>query len=129
MAAPSLRRLTDRSPAPARSGPSDRVVTTGFANLSDGAKVVVGNNDSTPTADLAPHRRGRGGQGRDGQARDGQRREWQGKDGQAKEGLTSEERAERRKRRERRQSEGDEKAQTGPVQASEPSGSGAKAQP
>jgi multidrug efflux system membrane fusion protein len=118
---------------------SDRVVTTGFANLSDGARVVVGNNDSTPTADLAPHRRGRGGQGRDGQAsegqakdgqvKDGQRREWQGKDGQAKEGLTSEERAERRKRRERRQSEGDEKAQTGPVQAGEPSGSGAKSQP
>jgi multidrug efflux system membrane fusion protein len=113
---------------------SDRVVTTGFANLSDGAKVVVGNNDSTPTADLAPHRRGRSGQGRDGQARDGQakdgqRREWQRKDGQAKEGLTSEERAERRKRRERRQSEGDEKSQTGPAQAGEPSASGAKSQP
>jgi membrane fusion protein, multidrug efflux system len=118
---------------------SDRVVTTGFANLSDGAKVVVGNNDSTPTADLAPHRRGRGGQGRDGQARDGQakdgqakdgqRREWQGKDWQGKEGLTSEERAERRKRRERRQGEGDEKTQTGPAQAGEPSGSGAKSQP
>jgi membrane fusion protein, multidrug efflux system len=103
---------------------SDRVVTTGFANLSDGAKVVVGNNDSTPTADLAPHRRGRGGQGRDGQARDGQ-----AKDGQPKEGLTNEERAERRKRRERRQSEGDEKGQTGAAQTSEPSGSGAKSQP
>jgi membrane fusion protein, multidrug efflux system len=119
--------------------PSDRVVTTGFANLSDGAKVVVGNNDSTPTADLAPHRRGRGGQGRDGQARDGQakdgqakdgqRREWQGKDWQGKEGLTSEERAERRARRERRRSEGDEKGQTGPAQAGEPAASGAKSQP
>jgi multidrug efflux system membrane fusion protein len=113
---------------------SDRVVTTGFANLSDGAKVVVGNNDSMPTADLAPHRRGRGGQGRDGQARDGQakdgqRREWQGKDWQGKEGLTSEERAERRKRRERRQSEGDEKGQTGAAQAGQPSGSGAKSPP
>jgi membrane fusion protein, multidrug efflux system len=118
---------------------SDRVVTTGFANLSDGAKVVVGNNDSTPTADLAPHRRGRGGQGRDGQARDGQakdgqakdgqRREWQGKDGQGKEGLTSEERAERRARRERRRSEGDDKGNTGPAPTSEPSGSGAKSQP
>jgi multidrug efflux system membrane fusion protein len=112
---------------------SDRVVTTGFANLSDGAKVAVGNNDSTPTADLAPHRRGRGGQGRDGQARDGQakdgqRREWQGKDGQAKEGLTSEERAERRARRERRQSERDEKGQTGPAQGETPAG-GAKSQP
>jgi membrane fusion protein, multidrug efflux system len=118
---------------------SDRVVTTGFANLSDGTKVIVGNNDSAPTADLAPHRRGRGGQGRDGQARDGpakdgqtkdgQHREWQGKDWQGKEGLTSEERAERRKRRERRQSEGDEKGQTEPARASEPSGSGAKSQP
>jgi membrane fusion protein, multidrug efflux system len=112
---------------------SDRVVTTGFANLSDGAKVAVGNNDSTPTADVAPHRRGRGGQGRDGQARDGQakdgqRREWQGKDGQGKEGLTSEERAERRARRERRQSERDEKGQTGPAQGETPAG-GAKSQP
>jgi multidrug efflux system membrane fusion protein len=37
---------------------SDRVVTTGFANLADGAKVVVGTNDQTPTADLAPRKRG-----------------------------------------------------------------------
>ena len=32
--------------------PSDRVVTTGFANLSDGARVIIGRNDQTPSADL-----------------------------------------------------------------------------
>jgi membrane fusion protein, multidrug efflux system len=36
----------------------DRVVTTGFANLSDGAKVVVGDSESVPVADLAPRKRG-----------------------------------------------------------------------
>jgi multidrug efflux system membrane fusion protein len=47
--------------------PTDRVVTTGFANLSDGAKVTISQNDQAPTADLAPqarqHKRGdhRGG--------------------------------------------------------------------
>jgi membrane fusion protein, multidrug efflux system len=110
---------------------SDRVVTTGFANLSDGAKVIVGNNDAAPTADLAPRKRGRGGQAKDGQAKDGQakdgqRRDWQGKDGQAKEGLTGEERAERRARRQR---ERDEKGQSVPAQGSEPAASGAKSQP
>src|SRR6201991_3159678 len=38
---------------------SDRVVTTGFANLADGSKVVVGKDDQTPTADLAPRKRKR----------------------------------------------------------------------
>src|SRR3954462_14716943 len=33
--------------------PSDRVVTTGFANLADGSKVIVGKDDQTPSADLA----------------------------------------------------------------------------
>ncbi|MEH6950581.1 efflux RND transporter periplasmic adaptor subunit [Nitrobacter sp. NHB1] len=37
--------------------PTDRVVTTGFANLSDGAKVTVSQNDRPPTADLAPQKR------------------------------------------------------------------------
>jgi membrane fusion protein, multidrug efflux system len=40
--------------------PRDRVVTTGFTNLSDGAKVAVGNSDYVPSADLAPRKRGRG---------------------------------------------------------------------
>src|SRR3954451_20421993 len=37
--------------------PSDRVVTTGFANLADGSKVIVGKDEQTPSADLAPRRR------------------------------------------------------------------------
>ncbi len=38
---------------------SDRVVTTGFANLSDGAKVLIGTDDRAPAADLAPRKRNR----------------------------------------------------------------------
>ena len=108
---------------------SDRVVTTGFANLSDGAKVIVGKDEQTPSADLAPRKKGsRGPQTRDGQpkdaqtkdapakdavakdaaAKDGAAGDSSGKDGQGKDG-------ERRKRRS--QSEGD------------PSGGAAKAQP
>ena len=50
---------------------SDRVVTTGFANLSDGAKVLIGTDDRAPTADLAPRKRSRSpdAKGKDGQAR------------------------------------------------------------
>jgi multidrug efflux system membrane fusion protein len=91
--------------------PSDRVVTTGFANLSDGAKVIVGKEEQTPAADLAPRKKGsRGAQGNDAQGKDvqGERR---GKKG------------------ERVQGEGDQKGQTGAAQGSEPSGSGAKSQP
>jgi multidrug efflux system membrane fusion protein len=87
--------------------PSDRVVTTGFANLSDGAKVIVGKDEQTPSADLAPRKRqSRGaqtGQGKDGQG------EGRGKKGE--------------------RGEGDQKGQTGPAQGSNQSGSGAKAQP
>ena len=64
--------------------PSDRVVTTGFANLADGSKVVVGKDEQTPSADLAPRKRqnsGRAGrrQGRrkarqEGRERAGRRR-------------------------------------------------------
>ena len=91
--------------------PTDRVVTTGFANLSDGAKVIIGKDEQTPAADLAPRKKGsRGAQGKDGQAKDGQ--------------------GERRgKKGERVQGEGDQKGQTGPAQGSEQSGSGAKSQP
>ena len=89
--------------------PSDRVVTTGFANLSDGAKVVIGKDEQTPTADLAPRKKGsRSPQGKDGQAKDGQ-----GKGG---------------KKGEHSQGEGDQKGQTGPAQG-EQSGGGAKSQP
>jgi len=94
--------------------PSDRVVTTGFANLSDGAKVVIGKDEQTPTADLAPRKKGsKNPQGKDNQAKDGQ-----GKDGQGKGG----------KKGEHSQGEGDQKGQTGPAQG-EQSGGAAKAQP
>ncbi len=91
---------------------SDRVVTTGFANLSEGAKVIIGRDDAAPTADLAPRKRrsSRDGQGKDG-AKDGAKDG--GKDG------------ERRGKRD----EGDQKGQTGPAQGGEKSGSGAKSPP
>jgi multidrug efflux system membrane fusion protein len=67
--------------------PSDRVVTTGFANLSDGAKVLVGTDEQAPAADLAPRKKrnsrdvqGKGGQGKDGQG------EQRGKNGERAQG-------------------------------------------
>jgi multidrug efflux system membrane fusion protein len=92
--------------------PSDRVVTTGFANLSDGAKVIVGREEQTPSADLAPRKKR--------SSRDVQGKDAQGKDAQGER---------RGKRGERSQGEGDQKGQTGPAQGSEPSGSAAKSQP
>src|SRR3954471_1526356 len=84
--------------------PSDRVVTTGFANLADGSKVIVGKDEQTPSADLAPRKRR---SNRDAQGpKDGEKR---GKRGEAGQG------------------EGDQKGQTGPAQGSDKSG--AKAQP
>lgn len=58
---------------------ADRVVTTGFANLSDGAKVSIGSNDNAPTADLAPRKRG-GAKGGDAGERRGKRGEGQHRD-------------------------------------------------
>lgn len=55
---------------------SDRVVTTGFANLSDGAKVSIGSGDQVITPDLAPRkreRRGEKGQRGNGEQRAGAR--------------------------------------------------------
>jgi multidrug efflux system membrane fusion protein len=95
---------------------NDRVVTTGFANLSDGSKVIVGRDDQTPSADLAPRKRSRApdGQKKDGQAKEGQ------KEGQ-KDGEP---------RAKRSSGEGDQKGQTGPapgpVSSPGVSGSGAK---
>ncbi|MBI5260334.1 MAG: efflux RND transporter periplasmic adaptor subunit [Bradyrhizobium sp.] len=94
--------------------PTDRVVTTGFANLSDGAKVIVGRDDQTPSADLAPRKRTRSPLAKDGQAKDGQ-----GKDPQGN--------GERPAKRQA--GEGDQKGQTGPARGAEQSGSGAKSQP
>jgi membrane fusion protein, multidrug efflux system len=59
--------------------PTDRVVTTGFANLSDGAKVFIGKDDANPSADLAPRKRSRApdakGDGKGGAGKDGKRGE------------------------------------------------------
>ncbi|MBR0982947.1 efflux RND transporter periplasmic adaptor subunit [Bradyrhizobium liaoningense] len=99
---------------------TDKVVTTGFANLSDGSKVTVGRDDQTPSADLAPRKRSRGpdAQKKDG-AKDGQKegpKDRQGKGGEF--------------RAKRSSSEGDQKGQTGPAPGPAPgpgaSGSGAK---
>jgi len=91
---------------------SDRVVTTGFANLAEGSKVVVGQDNAAPTADLAPRKKrgSRDVQGKDGQGKEGR----QGKDGEH--------------RGKREHGEGDQKGQTGPA-AGEQSGGAAKSQP
>jgi multidrug efflux system membrane fusion protein len=86
--------------------PSDRVVTTGFANLADGSKVIVGKDEQTPSADLAPRKRR---SSRDAQGKDGPQGEKRGKKGE--------------------RGEGDQKGQTGPAQGSDQSGGAAKAQP
>jgi multidrug efflux system membrane fusion protein len=86
--------------------PSDRVVTTGFANLSDGAKVIVGKDEQAPAADLAPRKKR---SSRDVQPKDGQSRDGQGKGG--------------------KRGGGGQKDQAGSAQGGEPSGGGAKSQP
>lgn len=66
--------------------PADRVVTTGFANLAEGAKVTIGDASQTPTADLAPQKRrrppGAQGQSGSGEAGDGQGKRRRGESGQ-----------------------------------------------
>jgi multidrug efflux system membrane fusion protein len=84
--------------------PTDRVVTTGFANLADGSRVIVGRDDQTPSADLAPRKRR---SSRDAQGpKDGEKRGKRGDGGQG---------------------DGEAKGQTGPAQGSERPG--AKAPP
>jgi multidrug efflux system membrane fusion protein len=84
--------------------PSDRVVTTGFANLSDGAKVIIGKDEQTPAADLAPRKKGsRSGQGQNGQGKGGKRGE--------------------------RSQAGDQNGQSGAAQGGAQSGGAAKSQP
>jgi multidrug efflux system membrane fusion protein len=95
---------------------SDRVVTTGFANLSDGAKVIIGKNEQAPAADLAPKKKR---SSRDAPAKDGQAKDGQAKDGQAKDGQ-----GEHRGKR----GEADQKAQPGAAAGSESSGGAAKSQ-
>jgi membrane fusion protein, multidrug efflux system len=91
---------------------SDRVVTTGFANLSDGAKVLIGENSQAPSADLAPRKRSRTPDAKGAPAKDGQKKDWQGKDG------------EHRGKRER--GDGDQKE---PASGTGQSGGAAKSQP
>ncbi len=74
--------------------PSDRIVTTGFANLSDGAKVVVGSEEQRPSVDLAPRKRSRAPQGKDApkddkanEGKDGQAKGWSGKKGERMQGA------------------------------------------
>jgi membrane fusion protein, multidrug efflux system len=96
--------------------PTDRVVTTGFANLSDGARVIIGGDEQTPAADLAPRKKGsRGPQVKDGQAKDSQAKDSQAKDGQGE--------------RRGKKGEGDQSGQTGPAQGGAPPGGAAKSQP
>jgi multidrug efflux system membrane fusion protein len=61
---------------------TDRVVTTGFANLSDGAKVSIGTDTGEPTPDLAPRKRGgsKGGDAGERRSKRGQGQE-RGSDG------------------------------------------------
>ncbi len=71
--------------------PADRVVTTGFANLADGAKVSIGSNDQTITPDLAPHKRqdksdGKNGERKNGDGKNGERRAKKGGEGAISEG-------------------------------------------
>jgi multidrug efflux system membrane fusion protein len=116
---------------------SDRVVTTGFASLSDGAKISVGKDEPPPVADIAPRKRNRGGrEGRDG-GEDGRNREGrEAKDGQPAKDWQKDwqgERERRGKRGERRQGEGDQQGQTGlsqgSGQGSDQPGNAAKSQP
>ncbi len=93
---------------------SDRVVTTGFANLSDGAKVIVGKDDAAPSADLAPRKRSRAPDAKGGPAKDGQNKDGQNRDGRGEH---------RGKRGERDQQQG------GTGAGGEQSGGAAKAQP
>ena len=103
---------------------SDRVVTTGFASLSDGAKVSVGKDEPAPVADIAPRKRTRGG--RDGSEGGRGREGREARDGQPGKDWQSERRG---KRGERRQGEGDQQGQAGLVQGSEQPGNAAKSQP
>jgi multidrug efflux system membrane fusion protein len=106
---------------------SDRVVTTGFASLSDGAKVSVGKDEPAPVADIAPRKRTRGGrEGRDGSEGSRGREGREARDGQPGKDWQSERRG---KRGERRQGEGDQQGQAGLVQGSEQPGNAAKSQP
>lgn len=56
----------------------DQVVTTGFANLSEGAKVTISKDYQAPTPDLAPRKQQRPGGGEKGQGQRGEKGERRG---------------------------------------------------
>jgi multidrug efflux system membrane fusion protein len=58
--------------------PNDRVVTTGFTNLAEGSRVIVGQDQGMPTPDLAPRRR-QGQKGPGGGQKGGDRSQQGGK--------------------------------------------------
>jgi membrane fusion protein, multidrug efflux system len=106
---------------------SDRVVTTGFASLSDGTRVSVGKDEPPPVADLAPRRRTRGGRGdRDGGEGGRGREAREARDGQSAKDWQSEHRG---RRGEHRQAERDQTGQTGLAAGSDQPGNAAKPQP
>src|SRR3982075_3185324 len=61
--------------------PSHRVVTTGFANLADGSRAIVGKDENTPAADLAPRKR-RSSRDAQGAGKDGECPAKKGESGQ-----------------------------------------------
>lgn len=63
----------------------DQVVTTGFANLSEGAKVAISKDYQTPTPDLAPRKQNRGEKGQRGE-KGGQKQQGQKEPGAAPQG-------------------------------------------
>jgi multidrug efflux system membrane fusion protein len=89
--------------------PTDRVVTTGFANLADGSKVVEGRKEQTPSADLAPRKRTKG-------SKDGK------KGGQAKDGQANGSKQAGEHRAKQRSGEGDQKGESRPAEPAQPSG-------
>jgi multidrug efflux system membrane fusion protein len=64
---------------------ADQVVTTGFANLSEGAKVAISKDYQAPTPDLAPRRQSKGGE-KSQRSGNGERRNGQKEQGASPQG-------------------------------------------
>jgi len=120
--------------------PSDRVVTTGFANLADGAKVIVGRDEQTPSADLAPRKRApRNPQGKDqskDQSKEGASPDAPAKDAQPGQGAAKDSQGkgegkggERRRRSQGEDGQAGAGGAAGATKGSDQSGGGARPQP
>ncbi len=98
-------------------------MTTGFANLSDGAKVDHRQQRRDAVGRPRAAQEGSRGQGKDGQAKDGQARDGQAKDGQGhkewqgKKDWQGKDGERRHRRDDASQGEGDQKGRTGPAPA------------